>query len=69
MPRVEIRKNLDVARGYPATYINYEAYGNPSNPAILFVEGLGATPFSASWPTESLIKTAGQCRVLLYNIR
>ena len=53
MPRVEIRKP-DVARGYPAMYINYEAYGNPSNPAILFVEGLGAT--LASWPTESLIK-------------
>ena len=53
MPRIEIRQ-ADIARGYPALYINYEAYGNPSNPAILFVEGLGAT--LASWPTESLIK-------------
>ena len=59
MPRIEIRPplrsiNTVASSGSPALYINYEAYGNKTNPAILFVEGLGAT--LASWTVESLIK-------------
>eukprot|EP00943_MAST-04B_sp_MAST-4B-sp1_P003987 g3987.t1 len=51
MPRVQIRPPFNDT---PPLYIYYETFGKSKNPAILFVEGLGAT--SASWTTESLIK-------------
>ena len=47
--RIQIRQPSGDA---PAVELAYEAHGDPSNPAILLVMGLGAT--LANWPPRTL---------------